>query len=138
MTPRVASRMAATGLYEPRDGAPVVKPPFALVPDPPSVDGTAVDVGGCRRPGRRGLHACLDRVQREHGAVFRGPGERAAEHVPVEVLLAHGVRRKAPTVGGAGLGGGCAGDPGGSRRRGGAALPPALVDRHIDRFIYVP
>ena len=36
--------MAATGLYEPRDGAPVVKPPFALVPDPPSVDGTAVDV----------------------------------------------------------------------------------------------
>ena len=48
------------------------------------------------RGGGRGLHAGLDGVQGEHGAVLGGPRERAAEHVPVEVLLADGVRRKAP------------------------------------------
>ena len=63
-----------------------------------------------------------------------GPRERAAEHVPVEVLLADGVRRKAPGAGSGASPRGRrrAGDPRGPRRRGDAALPPAIHDRHVD------
>jgi hypothetical protein len=51
---------------------------------------------------RGGLHARLYGVEREHRAVLRGARQRAAQHVPVEVLLPHRrhhkLRRNTPTL----------------------------------------